>query len=97
MPFLSATYVSNSCTGGCSYADGVVSWDLGNIVPGTSGELSFAVQVTGTVPLGTNIQNIALAYHTALAAPDKAIANTRVNVVKLEKEPAPILLAPGKA
>ncbi|MCL4296682.1 MAG: DUF11 domain-containing protein [Anaerolineae bacterium] len=53
------TYVANSCTGGCVVAGGIVTWNLGNLLPGIPGQVQFAVRVDNNVPNGTEITNIA--------------------------------------
>jgi uncharacterized repeat protein (TIGR01451 family) len=50
------TYVS--CAGApCSQSGGVVTWNLGNRVPGNSGSVSFVVTVSNLLPNGTQINN----------------------------------------
>jgi uncharacterized repeat protein (TIGR01451 family) len=51
------TYVAGSCTGGCSVNGNVITWNLGNLVPGNSGTVSLAVTVGNLLPNGTILVN----------------------------------------
>jgi uncharacterized repeat protein (TIGR01451 family) len=53
------TYVAGSCTGGCTFAGNVVTWDLGDMNPGSQGQLQFTVRVNNDVPNGTDAVNTA--------------------------------------
>jgi len=55
-------YESCQPAGICSEADGVVTWDLGNLDPGDSGTVRFAVTVNSPLPDGTEIWNTAYIY-----------------------------------
>jgi uncharacterized repeat protein (TIGR01451 family) len=54
-----------SCTGGCTQAGGVLTWNLGNRVPGNSGTVSFMVTVGSLLPNGTVMDNSARIYDAA--------------------------------
>lgn len=92
------TYIQGSCSSGCiTSANGLtLTWLLGDIAPGASGVVSFSVKISDTAPLGYNIQNIALVKHNALAAPQPAVANTKISEIKIEKEASPLLAGPGQ-
>ncbi|MCP3936639.1 MAG: DUF11 domain-containing protein, partial [Actinomycetia bacterium] len=53
------TYVAASCSGGvtCSESAGVVTWNLGDLVPGDADTVQFTVDVAGVLPDGTIITN----------------------------------------
>lgn len=53
----STTY--QTCEGGptCNYADGTVTWNLGNVAPSTTGVVTMVVQVDNSVISGTMLHN----------------------------------------
>jgi uncharacterized repeat protein (TIGR01451 family) len=57
-----------SCTGGCTQAGSLLTWNLGDLVPGNSGTLSFIVTVSDLLPNGTVINNMARMYDAASRA-----------------------------
>ena len=56
------TYVS--CTGGGVYSSGVVTWNLGNYNPGTSGSVTVNVNVNLNAPDGEITNNVEISYDT---------------------------------
>ncbi len=94
------TYVTDSCTGtvSCSFDSSAdtVTWNLGSVDPGESGSLSFAVETADTIPLGTNVQNVASIHHDYLSTPDTAIANTKVSQIELDKTASAALIGPAQ-
>ncbi|MFC1976563.1 hypothetical protein ACFLXQ_09205, partial [Chloroflexota bacterium] len=90
------TYVQGSCNGGCVNLANILTWDLDDVPPGASGVISFRVKISDTVPPDTNIQNIALVKHDALAAPEPVVANTRISKTSLEKTSSSSLVGPGQ-
>ena len=67
-----------SCTGGCTQAGSLLTWNLGNLVPGNSGSVSFVVTVGNLLPNGTVINNTARIYDAASRSAS-ATASTTVS------------------
>ena len=67
-----------SCTGGCTQAGSLLTWNLGNLVPGNAGTVSFVVTVGSLLPNGTVINNTARIYDAASRSAS-ATASTTVS------------------
>ncbi len=67
-----------SCTGGCTQAGSLLTWNLGNLVPGNAGTVSFVVTVGNLLPNGTVINNTARLYDAASRSAS-ATASTTVS------------------
>ncbi len=90
------TYQPGSCTGCTYYTDTqTLIWALGDLAPGASDELSFIVH-TPDYLFGSNVQNVASVNHDFIATPDLAIANTKVDVIALDKRVNLSLVGPGQ-
>jgi uncharacterized repeat protein (TIGR01451 family) len=73
------TYVAGSCqpVAVCSVVGGVVTWTLGDLLPGSVGQVQFAVRVDNAAPNGTEIVNTAFISDNSGAA-DTDSTTTRV-------------------
>ncbi|MCG3210717.1 MAG: hypothetical protein FOGNACKC_04348 [Anaerolineae bacterium] len=71
------SYIANSCTGGCTVVGNVVTWDLGNLLPNSPGQVQFAVRVDNATLNGVEITNTAtIIDNSGASATDSA--STRV-------------------
>ncbi len=82
------TYVPDSCSDNCTVLSGgaVLQWEPAEVAPNTTGLLSFAVQISDTVPAGALLQNTAYYVHDALSDPRPTnTAATLISLVTLNK------------